>query len=197
MKGLLTKDFLVLAKQFKLFLLIIPVMALVGGASIASIAILLGAALPMTALAYDEQSKWKDLAIMMPYSKKDLILSKYLLGYAGMAGTAILFLVAQLVLAAVRPGNTHEDFMMIYFSMLSGLFLIAVNTPILFKFGTQKGRFVFIAFMGLTAAGGSILKDLYAAILPNLTKQLPMLLLVLAVILNVVSVQISLHIKQA
>ena len=53
-------------------LILIPIMAITGGVSMASIAILLGAMLPMTAMAYDEQSKWNDLAVLMPYSKKYL-----------------------------------------------------------------------------------------------------------------------------
>jgi ABC-2 type transport system permease protein len=80
MRGLLLKDFLVVTKQLKLFLIIIPVMAMVGGGSMASMAILMGSVLPMTAIAYDERSKWNEIAVMMPYSKKEIVLSKYLLG---------------------------------------------------------------------------------------------------------------------
>ncbi len=197
MKGLLLKDFLVITKQMKLFLLVIPVMAIIGGSSMASIAILLGAVLPMTALAYDEQSKWNELAVMMPYSKKDIVISKYLLGYLCMAGAAILFVAAQLIMTALGQGNLGANLFMLYFSILSGLFLIAINTPILFKFGTQKGRFVFIFFMGFAAAAGSILRDSHAGIPLPLAQMLPILFLVLAVVLNVVSVAIALHIKHS
>lgn len=195
MKALMMKDFLVIIKQLKLFLLIIPIMAIIGGASIVPIAILLGAAIPMTAIAYDEQSKWNELAVMMPYTKKNIVLSKYLLGYLCIAGAAILFIIVQLITAISGYGNMGQTLFMLYFSILSGLFLIAVNTPIMFKFGTQKGRFVFIVFMGLIAAGGSIINNLYTEIPPNLAESFPMLLFVLAVMINVASVRISLQIK--
>ncbi len=195
MKALMMKDFLVITKQLKLFLLIIPIMAIIGGASIVPITILLGAAIPMTAIAYDEQSKWNELAVMMPYSKKNIVLSKYLLGYICIAGAAILFIIAQLIIAIIGYGDIGQNLFMLYFSILSGLFLIAVNTPIMFKFGTQKGRFVFIAFMGLIAACGSIINNLYTEIPLNLAESVPMLLFVLAVMINVASVRISLQIK--
>lgn len=195
MKGLLTKDFLVIAKQLKLYLLIIPVMAIAGGASLASIAVLLGAVLPMTAMAYDEQSKWNEYAVMMPYSKKDIVFSKYLLGYIGMTGAAALFVMVQCIITIIQSGNLGENLYMIFFSVLSGLLLIAVNTPILFKFGSQKGRFVFIAFLGLTAAVGTLIKDIFPEIPSNLSNLIPTLALVTALILNVASVSISLHIK--
>ena len=57
MKGLLLKAFLVLVKQMKFLLILIPIIAITGGSSMASIAILVGAMLPMTAMAYDEQSE--------------------------------------------------------------------------------------------------------------------------------------------
>lgn len=197
MKGLLIKDFLVIAKQLKLFLLLIPIMALTAGTSLASIAILLGAVLPMTAVAYDEQSKWEQLAAMMPYSKKDLVLSKYLLGYLCMAGATILFLLAQFVLTIVTAGNTDSSFFMILLSIVNGLLLIAVNMPILFKFGAQKGRFVFILFLGLGCAAASIFNHVNAEVPVYGAKFLPAIVLILAILANIVSVMISMRLKKA
>ena len=62
MKSLLLKDCYVITKQLKIFLVIIPVIALTTGGSMNALAILLGAVLPMTAIAYDERSKWEQLA---------------------------------------------------------------------------------------------------------------------------------------
>ncbi len=195
MKGLIIKDCLVITRQLKLFLLIIPIMAIIGGTSTASIAILLGAVLPMTAIAYDEQSKWDELAVMMPYSKRSLVLSKYLLGYLCMAGSTVIYAITKLIFSTVWNGNAGENLFLIYYAILNGLFLIAINTPILFRFGTQKGRFVFIVFLGLVAASGTAIKEFQAEIPRNLIENLPVFLLVIAIIMNLVSVNISLRIK--
>lgn len=196
MKGLLLKDFLVLTKQMKMFLILIPIMAITGGVPMASIAILLGAMLPMTALAYDEQSKWNDLAMMMPYSKKNIVLSKYVLGYLCMTGASILFMVAQVVMTTTQHKDLRTNLYMILFAILCGLLFIAINTPISFKYGVQKGRIVFIVCVGISATASSIFKDVISEIPTNMISTLPVMAILAVLLLNVVSVVISLCVKQ-
>ena len=64
----------------KIFLVLLVAFALIPGYSMSAFAVMYAAMLPMTALAYDERSKWDTLAAMMPYSTGALVLSKYLLG---------------------------------------------------------------------------------------------------------------------
>lgn len=195
MRGLLLKDFLVITKQLKLFLIIIPVMAIIGEGSMATLAILMGSVLPMTAIAYDERSKWNEIAVMMPYSKKDIVISKYLLGYLCMLGAEVLVIAAQIVMALIRQGNVFESVNMLLLSMASGLIFIAINTPVLFQFGSEKGRFVFIIAIAVAAGLGPIMKNIDSDILLSMTNNLPVFLLVFAVILNFISIFISMRIK--
>ncbi|MEG1678369.1 MAG: ABC-2 transporter permease, partial [Clostridia bacterium] len=158
MKGLLLKDFFVITKQLKLFLIVIPVMSLFGGGSMAGLAILMGSVLPMTAIAYDERSKWNEMAVMMPYSKQSLVLSKYLLGYLCMLGAAVLVLLGHSIAAMVGLQRMQGNITLLMMYLSMGMIFIAINTPILFRFGSEKGRFVFIIAMGLVAAGSTFLK---------------------------------------
>lgn len=48
-----------------------------------SVAMLLLAMLPISALGYDERCKWERYALSMPLQKKDLFFSKLLLGRIG------------------------------------------------------------------------------------------------------------------
>ena len=193
MKGLLLKDFLVLEKQMKFLLILIPIMAIAGGGSMASIAILVGAVLPMTAMAYDEQSKWNELAVMMPYSPKHIVLSKYVLGYLCMAGASILFIAAQAVIAEVQ--HKDMDLFMILFAIISGLLLIAVDIPISIRYGVQKARFVFPIFIGLSVSVSMILKDVIPEISVNMISILPVMMLLAVLVLNVFSILVSFRIK--
>lgn len=195
MKGLLLKDCYTITKQLKLFLIVIPVMAVTGGFSMSALAVLLGSVLPMTAIAYDERSKWNELAAMMPYSKGNLVLSKYLLGYFCVFGATILVVIGQLLINA--PGIAHTDgsINMLLFAIASGLAFIAINTPILFKFGSEKGRFVFIITMALIGASGPILKNIDNNMLLKILNTSPVLILGIAVILNLISIMISINIK--
>ncbi len=196
MKSLLLKDFYVITKQLKIFLVIIPVIALTTGEAMSTFSILLGAVLPMTAIAYDERSKWNDLAAMMPYSKFDLIFSKYLLGYLCMFGAALLVLIGQIIGKNIDIVGIDGDINVLLFAVMGGLIFIAINTPILFKYGSEKGRFVFIITMALVGASGPILQKVDSRIIHKILNLSPVILLVFVVILNVMSLMISMNIKK-
>lgn len=196
MKGLLLKDCYTITKQLRIFLILIPVMAVTGGVSMSAFAVLLGSVLPMTAIAYDERSKWNELAAMMPYSKGNLVISKYLLGYLCMFGAAILVVIGQLLIKAFGIAHTESNINMLLFAITSGLVFIAINTPILFKFGSEKGRFVFIIAMALIGASGSILKNIDNNMILKILDISPVFLLGIAVILNFISILISINIKK-
>lgn len=196
MKSLLLKDFYVITKQLKIFLIIIPVIALTTGEAMSSFSILLGAVLPMTAIAYDERSEWNELAAMMPYSKFDLIFSKYLLGYLCMFGAALLVFIGQIIGKNNGIVAIDDDIKVLLFAVMGGLIFIAINTPILFKFGSEKGRFVFIITMALVGASGPILQKVDSRIILKIFNLSPVILLAFVVILNVMSLMISMNIKK-
>ena len=196
MKSLLLKDFYVITKQLKIFLIIIPVIALTTGEAMSTFSILLGAVLPMTAIAYDERSKWNELATMMPYSKFDLIFSKYLLGYLCMFGAALLVFIGQIIGKNNGIVVIDDDINVLLFAVMGGLIFIAINTPILFKFGSEKGRFVFIITMALVGASGPILQKVDSRIIFKIFNLSPVILLAFVVILNVMSLMISMNIKK-
>ena len=80
MKALLMKDFYTLWRQLRVYLLVMLVISVFNG-SFGNIFITIWAALlPYTAMAYDERSKWDQMAAMMPYSTRDIVISKYVLG---------------------------------------------------------------------------------------------------------------------
>ena len=66
MKALLLKDFYVLWKQMKAFLVLILLFSALPGSYNAIFAVTYAAMLPYSCVAYDERSKWDQLAAMMP-----------------------------------------------------------------------------------------------------------------------------------
>ena len=95
MKALLMKDCYTLWKQVRIYLLVMLAISVFNG-DFGNIFIVIWAALlPYTAMAYDERSKWDQMAAMMPYSIRDIVLGKYVLGWL-CTGVATLFaLVSQ------------------------------------------------------------------------------------------------------
>ena len=195
MKGLLKKDLLVLTKQLLIFMLIIPILSLSGNVMMV-VAVAFGAMLPMTAVAYDDQSKWNELAVMFPYSKMDLVFSKYLLGYVCMLGTGTLAVVGQGILYALGKGDMDGAWTMLWGGLVCGLLFIAINNPVIFKFGAEKGRYVYIAAMALVGASVPFLKEMNINFRPDQMHLSKGLILGLVVVLNMISVLISIRIKE-
>ena len=152
MKGLLIKDFYSIVSQLKLFLIIIIAFALVPGYSVSAFAMVYAALLPINALAWDEQSKWDNLARMMPYSKFDLVFSKYIIGYISILSAAVLctgFAFVYSFFPSSEPLNI-SSVVMFACSGAGGLLLMALNLPLMFRLGVEKGRLLFGIMVGVS-----------------------------------------------
>lgn len=155
MKGLLLKDFYVLMSQLKTMTIMLVIFCILIGESMSIMAIVYATILPITAMAYDEQCKWKSLAAMMPYSKSDLILSKYILGYV-LIFIATLFAVAVMLSSAIIKGNTinNLDLFMVLGAATAANIMITINMPLIFKLGVEKSRIiVMISIVGISIMG--------------------------------------------
>ena len=95
MKALVMKDIYVLWRHMKVFVFVLAVMAVVGTDFNNVFIVVWSAMLPYTAMAYDERSHWDQLAIMMPYTKRDIVVSKYVLGWLAMAASVVMSVVLQ------------------------------------------------------------------------------------------------------
>jgi hypothetical protein len=142
MKALLYKNALLIRKQMKTLLALIVLFCLIpstvlnlGGFALIYAAILF----PTTLMSLDEQDKWLDLAGMLPYSTRDLVLSHYLTGWLTL-GLGVVSSLAGLFLFSpghVPDGEGLGD-LLLYLSC--GLICQAILFPLLFRFGTIKGR---------------------------------------------------------
>lgn len=143
MKGLLLKDLKTLGAQAKILFLLLAFYLVFSVAqrdySMLSVMVsVFGAILPITALAYDERGKWERYALTMPISRRDLVLSKYLLGLLLLGGGFLLSVACQLlggagVLSAVVSALQ---------SLSIGALMLSVTLLASFRFGVEKGRFV-------------------------------------------------------
>lgn len=163
MQGLLLKDIYTLFSKTKFFLLLIGLFALLPGASISAFAIFYSVMLPMTALAYDEQTKWHQLAAMMPYSPQALVGSKYLLGLLAAVATSALAWLGQLFTAgsftpAELAASLFDVEAVFYVCLLLCLALcfMMLNLPIMFYFGVEKGRLFNLLALVIVIVGISL-----------------------------------------
>lgn len=192
MKGLLLKDWYALRGQAGRLFFLIALYIVIGefSAGIGSIGILLCAMLPTSCLAYDERAKWDRYALSMPLSVKDLVVSKYLLGYLMLgAGAALKLLVI------VLPIGNGSDFVSFVLTIAAALLYLALQLPILFKFGTESGRIWMMiisgAFaIGIVMIGTATLAEVDLALLPYLA-------LAAAIVLQIPSILLAVRFRTA
>ena len=150
MRGLIMKDMLTIARQAKAFLILILFFAVTPNFSGSSFALVYTAMMPISALAYDENCKWDQLAAMMPYNVRDIVLSKYLFGYICLLVTGVLSIASLYVTAAVKGvPAAGEDIAGVIVMACFALILLAVNLPCMFRLGVEKGRLMFLAMIGI------------------------------------------------
>ena len=191
MKGLLLKDWYVLWGGAKRLLILIAVYIVIGefSAGIGSVGVLLCAMLPTSCIAYDERAKWDRYALSMPLSAKDLVVSKYLLGYLALLAGAALKLIVMLL-----PFGEGGDFASLALLLTAALLYIAVQLPILFWCGVESGR---IWMMLLTAAFavGVVTLGTAASMDVDLSK-LPYLALAAAIVLQLPSIYLAVKLRR-
>lgn len=160
MKALIKKDFFTVLKSMKVFLLLFLLFAIIPNYSASCFSIIYAAMLPLTALAYDERSKWDSLAATMPYSPLQIVASKYLLGYLGIMATFLLTLLAQTVMKAFSS-SAPAGLETLLVAMCAGLLMLALSLPLAFRFGVEKGRLalmalIVVSILSITAFAGNL-----------------------------------------
>lgn len=149
MKALLYKDLCVLWKQMKFVIVMVAVFCLMPdtGFSLNTIFVAYaGLIIPVTLFAYDERAKWDALAAMLPYSIRDLVLSRYFFGWAATGFAALCYLLGQFLTA---PGHVPTKDSLLSLVLLLALVLVtqAVYFPVLFRLGSEKGRLSMTAIL--------------------------------------------------
>ena len=194
MKALLLKDTYVIWKQMKIFLIIILVFSAIPSGFNSAFAVIYAAMMPYTAMAYDERSKWDQMAAMMPYSPRDIVLSKYVFGWLCIAAAAVLSALLQGLLSFLGGGLSPVPLAM---SALSGLCVLAITLPVMFHFGVEKGRLAMFLLIflvcGSAGAIASITVSEGGGTVFTFQDLLLPVLLAAAVVLTAVSVPLSLR----
>lgn len=171
MKGLLYKDLCVLLSEMKFMLLLVILFCLIpqrgdfffGGFFF----IYGGLMIPFSLMAYDERAKWDTLAAMLPYAPRDLVLSRYCMGWLIAAGSGVVYLLGRLAFSEnnrITQADTTALLTMV------GLFLLlqAIFLPILFRNGVEKARMMGILLLVVIAILVGGLTAIFSELLPTL-----------------------------
>jgi len=158
MKALLIKDYYMIVKYCRLYLLLVAVFLAVSAASPENAffrfypSVMLGM-IPMTLMAYDEQARWDKYSAGLPITKNQRVSEKYLLGLM-MLVVIVLLSVAASVIAQARSGGVSVNATLLEAAFICSfaLFVPAISLPMLFGFGVEKGRMAIFVIIGALCA---------------------------------------------
>lgn len=146
MTGLMTKDFLVMRKGLKSYLLIMALYAVLAwldilnyGFIITFIQVML-MVLPITAFSYDELAKWDRYAMSLPLGRGRVVGARYLFVLILTLVTTAIGLATTAILALVREADPVEMLLTLEVSTTIGLLVPAIILPLCYKLGAERAR---------------------------------------------------------
>ena len=193
MKALIQKDFYVIWKQMRIYVVIILLLSMINSAFNIVFLVVWCSMLPYTAMAYDERSHWNQLASMMPYSRRDIVLSKYVLGWLCIAAAGVLCLALQAV-SGIFSGNAPSVLTLLA-SLCLGIICLDITLPAVLRFGVERGRMLFMVLIFGVAVSVGALAEMVDEF-PSLPIPLMMLLPVAATAATAVSIPLSIKLYQ-
>lgn len=206
MKGLLLKEFIMTKKNVAVLLIFLGCFGLIGPAGNLTILLLIplfSAVLLYGHINYDEQSKWQQYSIALPYGRKTIVSSKYAaMAIGAVVSTVLVVLLYGVTVAIGKAQFTLKD--LVGYAILSlaiGIIYPTFFLPLAYKFNSEKGRLI---MMFLNGASGAIAVFLLSAIeatgivakLSNYTNILPYIAIAAVLVLFALSWIISVKIYE-
>lgn len=158
MKALLYKDFCVLKKVLRLYLLFFVLYGLMAvfnedSGFLAGVLLVMAGMLPLTALASDEQGNFGRFGQVLPVSLRAMVGEKYLLGLISMAAGGGVSLLLLMIIELLHGGGFTGEMLAAQLLTVGVLVLacgvlLAVMLPLGFWLGVEKAR--------LAVVGGAV-----------------------------------------
>lgn len=186
MIGLLKKDLFVAERSGRMLLVLALVFSLVPnmGSFGSTYAMMLALMMPLTSIAYDERCKWDRYAAMLPYTPGQLVWSKYLLAYFYTAlGAGIIVLGSFLRGLTTGAADWRETMELTTLLGVTMLFAMALGLPLIYRFGSEKGRFVMIVVLGIGVGVAMALMGIWVKLPPLPTLPLPVTVVLVAALM--------------
>ena len=167
MKGLLMKDFYMMKKYCRAYLLIAVVFIAVSffveeDLFMTFYPCLLCGMIPVNLLAYDERSRWMEFSGTLPYTKAQIVSGKYLIGLMTQTALLVVTGVAQGIRMAMAGSFALRDFAVLMLLMLCvSTIASSITMPFVFKLGVEKGRVAYYVMVGVVCGGSVVASSIF------------------------------------
>lgn len=115
----------------------------------------------ISAFAYSERAKMDIFANTLPILRKDVVFGKYVLTAIFLVTATLIGALSLLICDLVYSNVQAEDYASLLIVALIGLLFLTIVIPLMFKYGSEKARYIivalylipFMAFFALTEYG--------------------------------------------
>ncbi len=158
MKGLILKDFLNLRKYSRSVFLVLAFYVLYGvmldnASFIVGMISLLFTMMAITSFSYDDLAKWDKYALSLPVTRKEMVLSKYILAVILAIAGALLAFASSIILSAIKtPVGITEQLAVTYVLFAISIIFVSILLPLIYKFGVEKSRIMILLVFAVPAA---------------------------------------------
>lgn len=199
MKGLILKDLINLSKYTKTVLLVMLFFVVMGSLNsntgfLSGVIIIYLSMLSVTSFSYDYTAKWDTYALSMPVTRKNIVISKYILSLLLALTGFIVSTAAGFCVCAVKRTEiiVTEQILTPYIILIIGIAAICILLPLIYKFGVEKSRIMAIVVFALPTF---LVLFLSRMNIPMPSEAQLMLLLQLSPVIAAVLIVVSLNIS--
>lgn len=167
MKGLLLKDYYMMMKYCRAAIiasvLFLVLSAFTGGNLFLVIyPVIICSMIPLNLIAYEEQSGWEKYCAGLPYSKAEIVSSKYIIGLVITGIISLCTVIVQTVQSAQEPMELQDYGVTFLVIAMVCLLSTGVLLPPLYKFGVAKGRLIYVVIICILCGGVGFLSAYFS-----------------------------------
>lgn len=206
MKGLLLKELFMLRKSWLTITILTVTFAVVGIFSgetgMLLIVPLFMSVWSVSFMNMDEVSKWQQYSLALPYGRRKIVLSKYLMILILNALSIVFIIIAYLISIALGKNVFSADLLLtlIFLSLIMGIVYPSLLLPLVYKLNTEKGRMVLMIINGIVGGVSVALLQTSSILSDNIFKGiagfLPLIILAVVAVLYLLSWQLSVKIYE-
>lgn len=153
MRGFILKDVLAIQQTIKLYLLIFLVILVASmrfdmGMYIVFFTGLITVFFPLNSIMVDEKSNWNRYAIVLPFARSYIAISKYCLSFLSLLITYLMLYLSTFVLPTLKESISFE-FAVGAVTII--ILYVIVVIPVALKIGTEKARIVILGVFYIPA----------------------------------------------
>ena len=156
MNSLILKDFISLKSYSKTLAIIIGFFTIITFTNdepsfLSGMIILIMSMLPITSFSYDQHAKWDLFSQTLPVSRKQLVMSKYVLGIISIVAGVILAILLNVAVLLVKSLEVDIWYLISANSLIAlvALLYLSILIPLVYKFGVEQSRLLTIVVLAI------------------------------------------------